>query len=386
MKRFLFTLILLISGFLAAAYFLPRHLDSRFNRVRLRAPAAVSEEARALHDQLQVADLHTNTLLWRRDPLVRTTSGHVDMPRLAAAGVALEVFSVATAAPWGMNSFQNRSGLNLLSALAIVQQWPTPTWLSPHKRALYQAERLYDAAGRAGRELQIVTSAEELELCLAARKWERAMAGLLALEGLDLAADDLSVLDELARSGFRMAGLVHYTDNALAGSAHGADKGGLTELGRGAVARLEELGVLVDLAHASAATIEDVLAVATRPVIVSHTGVRGTCIGPSNLDDDQLAGIAASGGLVGIAFTARAVCALDPREVVRAIRYASERIGVEHVALGSDFDGGAAVPFDATGLVQITAALLDDGFTEEEVRLIMGENVLRLLAATLPPT
>ena len=142
--------------------------------------------------------------------------------------------------------------------------------------------------------------------------------------------------------------------------------------------------MLLDLAHASAATIEDACAAATRPVVVSHTGVRATCDNNRNLSDEQLRKVAATGGVIGIGFWDTATCGGDARAVARAIRHAADVVGVEHVALGSDFDGTVTEPFDATGVVQITDALLEAGFTEDEVRAVMGGNVFRLLASALP--
>ena len=95
-------------------------------------------------------------------------------------------------------------------------------------------------------------------------------------------------------------------------------------------------------------------------------------------------GVAATGGLVGIGYWDAATCGTDAASVARSIRYAAGLAGVEHVALGSDFDGAVTEPFDTTGVVQITDALLAEGFGEDEVRMIMGGNVFRLLAETLP--
>ena len=142
--------------------------------------------------------------------------------------------------------------------------------------------------------------------------------------------------------------------------------------------------MLVDVAHASAQTIKDVLAVATRPVVVSHTGVRGTCDNSRNLSDEEIRRIAATGGVIAIGFWETATCGRDARSIARAARHVADLVGATHVALGSDFDGAVATPFDATGLPQITDALLAEGFNEEEIALIMGGNLLRVLAETLP--
>jgi len=147
---------------------------------------------------------------------------------------------------------------------------------------------------------------------------------------------------------------------------------------------MERRKILVDLAHASAKTIDDVTAMATRPVVVSHTGVRGTCDNQRNLSDAQLKKIAATGGVIGIGFWDVATCGNDARSIARAIRYTVGVVGVDHVALGSDFDGAVVVPFDVSGLPLLTQALLEQGFSEPDIAKIMGGNVFRLLRETLP--
>ena len=142
--------------------------------------------------------------------------------------------------------------------------------------------------------------------------------------------------------------------------------------------------MLVDLAHASKPLINDVLAVAKRPVLVSHTGVAGTCPGPRNLTDDHLKRIAATGGVVGIGYWDAAVCETSVAAIVRAIRYAADKVGVQHVALGSDFNGTVHTPFDTTGLAQITEGLQGAGFSDADIAAIMGGNVRDLLLASLP--
>ena len=142
--------------------------------------------------------------------------------------------------------------------------------------------------------------------------------------------------------------------------------------------------MIIDLAHASPKTIDDVLAMATRPIVVSHTGVKGTCNNNRNLSDDQIRAVAAKAGLIGIGYWDTATCGTDVAAIVRAMRYVSDRVGAEHVALGSDFDGAVTTPFDTSGVVEVTDAMLSAGFSEAEIRAIMGENVMRFLAANLP--
>jgi microsomal dipeptidase-like Zn-dependent dipeptidase len=147
---------------------------------------------------------------------------------------------------------------------------------------------------------------------------------------------------------------------------------------------MEARHMIVDLAHASPKTIADVLAIATRPLVVSHTGVKGTCDNNRNLSDDQIRAVAAKGGLIGIGYWDTATCGSDASAIVKAMRYVSDRVGAEHVALGSDFDGAVTTPFDTTGLVEITDAMMEAGFSEKEIRMIMGENVMTFLRANLP--
>ena len=142
--------------------------------------------------------------------------------------------------------------------------------------------------------------------------------------------------------------------------------------------------MIVDVAHASSATIDDVLAIATRPVVASHTGVRGVADNARNLSDDHLRGIAASGGLIGIGFWSTASGGDDAEAIARSAKHATNVAGMDHVALGSDFDGGVQTPFDASGLVQVTDALLLAGFKDDEVAKVMGGNAIRVLRDCLP--
>jgi membrane dipeptidase len=163
-------------------------------------------------------------------------------------------------------------------------------------------------------------------------------------------------------------------------------QGGLTSAGRELVAELERRRMIVDVAHASAATIEDVLTIATRPVVSSHTGVRGVADHPRNLSNEQLRGIAATGGMIGIGFWPTASGGDDAASIARSIRRAVAVVGADHVGLGSDFDGAVSTPFDVSGLAVLTAALLVEGLDEATIAAVMGGTAIRLLRATLPPT
>ncbi|MBS7663708.1 dipeptidase [Pseudomonas lalucatii] len=385
MRKPLLTLLLLALGAAGLFFSLPTLLDRLLNGVAAAPPYAVGEPARRLHAGLFIADLHDDALLWQRDLLERHAYGHSDLPRLLEAGVALQVFASVTKTPRGLNYQRNAADSDNITLLALAQRWPPATWSSLLQRALYHAEKLRQAAADSQGRLQLIRTRGELATFIQAwRQDPRRVAALLATEGLHPLEGRLEHLDLLYDAGYRIAGLTHFFDNEVGGSAHGLHQGGLTPLGRQVIARLEEKAMLIDLAHASAALIDEVLAVARRPLLVSHTGVEGTCPGPRNLSDRQLRGIAASGGVVGIGYWEGAVCATSVEAIVRAIRYTSTLIGVEHVALGSDFNGTVHTPFDVTGLPRLTAGLLAAGFSQAEIAAIMGGNVRRLLLASLP--
>jgi microsomal dipeptidase-like Zn-dependent dipeptidase len=376
---------LLIIGVLVFFFVAPPIADARINATLNEPPYPASNDAQTLHDQLLVADLHNDILLWNRDLLTRYERGHSDLPRLVEGGIGLQVFSVVTRVPFGRNYEGTPGDSDQITYLIAAQRWPLRTWTSLTERALYQAEKLHRFAARSDGRLTVLRTRADLDGFLARREQNPDLvAGLLAIEGMQAIEGDLARIDTLAAAGFRMMGLMHLYDNAVGGSSTGLKKGGLTDFGRQVVRRVEERGLIIDLAHASEPAIDEVLAMTDRPVIISHTGVRGTCDTPRNLSDRHLRAIAARGGVIGVGTWPRVVCDTTPAAIARAMRYVADLVGVEHVALGSDFDGTVKPPFDATGLPQLTEALLDAGFSPSEVRQIMGDNVVRFLRRTLP--
>lgn len=386
--RVLSALAVLVVLALGAFFFVvPAVVERSFNEIYQAPPYAASARARELHKRLLVVDLHADSLLWGRDLLVRGTRGQTDVPRLIEGNVALQIFGAVTKSPRGLNIERNDDKSDNIFWLALAKRWPPRTWRSLKERALYLSSRLHRMAEQSGGRLVLIKSKSDLSNYLARRAregGERMTAGVLAIEGAHALDGDPANVDALFNAGFRMMSHAHFFDNEMSGSAHGIEKGGLTEKGREMLRRMEARHMIVDVAHASAQTIDEVLAISTRPVVVSHTGVRGTCDNARNLSDEQLKRIAARGGLVGIGYWETATCGRDGRAIARAMRYTANLVGVGHVALGSDFDGGVAVPFDATGLVQLTDALILEGFNDTEIAQIMGGNALRLLAENLP--
>ena len=362
----------------------PGLAERRMNRVTGKS-IPVTDRARAIHAKYFVADLHADTTLWNRDLLTRGTRGHVDVPRLIEGGVALQAFTIVTRTPRGMNIERNTADTDNITLLAVAELWPPRTWNSLVERALYEASRVTDAAARSNGQLSVIRTAADLAAFETKRASDRkSVAAFIGVEGAHALEGDLANLDRLFDAGVRMMAPTHFFDTEIAGSAYGAARGGLTPLGREWVKRMEAKRMVIDLAHASPAAIDDVLKMASRPVVVSHTGVRGTCDNQRNLTDAQLSAISQNGGVIGIGVWDTAVCGADARAIARAIEHAVNVAGFEHVALGSDFDGAVEAPFDATGFPQITQAMLDLGMDETKIEGVLGGNVRRLLKTLLP--
>jgi len=387
----------------AAGFFLfaPRMAEESMNKIDGEPLIAVSDEAKALHATLTIVDLHADTLLWQRSLLADSDRGHVDLGRLQQGNVALQVFSSVTKTPKGQNYDSNSADGDNITMLAIGQLQPLRTWFSILERGLYHGEKLERAAADSNSALRLIKSTDQIESLLQARSTKlgvqredgslatpgfvRPIGALFSAEGLHSLEGDPDNLDKLYDAGLRMAGLTHFFDNELAGSMHGEEKGGLTPMGREVVRRMEDKGIIVDIAHCSHQCVAEVLAMARRPVVSSHGGVQATCDVNRNLTDDEIRGVAATGGVIGVGYWEGAVCSTDPRATARAMKHIRDLVGIEHVALGSDYDGAVTVRFDTSQLTQVTQALMDEGFSEEEIRAAMGLNALRVLQAGLNP-
>ncbi|MEL6471565.1 MAG: dipeptidase [Cyanobacteria bacterium J06623_4] len=382
---------ILVTGLLTAVLIVvfsigPAFIEKRFNLTTNEPLESVSQEAQALHQSLTVVDLHADSLLWGRDLSKLSDYGHVDIPRLLQGNVALQVFTSVTKVPTPLLLEGNTSDSDNVIKLAILQRWPVRTWFSLTERAIYQAKQLQKLAKKAPDTFKVIETQQDLNDYLSQKQSEEQplTAGLLGIEGAHAIEGKLDNIDRLYKEGFRIIGLSHFFDNQVAGSAHGVSQKGLTSFGKDAIQRMEELGMIVDLAHASPQTINDVLKITNRPVLVSHTGVQGTCKGARNLSDSQLQQVATNGGVVGIGFWKTATCGDDVSAIIKAIRYVVDKVGIDHVALGSDYDGAVRVPFDVAHLDQVTQGLRQDGFTDSNIKQIMGLNVINLLKQSLP--
>jgi membrane dipeptidase len=366
--------------------FAPGYVESSMNVIDGKPLIKVGDEAKALHKTLTIVDLHSDTLMWNRDLNDRASRGHMDLPRLQQGNVALQLFSSVSKTPKGQNYDGNGADTDNITLLTIAQLQPVKTWNSLVERSLHHGAKLDEAVAQSKTSLVKVTAFSELDGLLARRKTKgNGIGAMLTIEGLQNLEGKAANLDRLYDAGFRMAGLTHFFDNELGGSMHGLKKGGLTPFGRDIVRRMEAKGMIVDIAHLSHTGVAELLAMARRPVVSSHGGVQATCKVNRNLTDDEIRGVAKTGGVIGIGYWEGAVCSTDPRAAAKAMKHVRDLVGIAQVALGSDYDGATTVRFDTSQLVQVTQALLDEGFTEAEIRAVMGENALRVIRAGLVP-
>lgn len=384
-RTLLAALVLLLLGVIGFFTLGPGLVENSMNRMADTDLAEPDQETIALHDSLFIADLHSDTLMWNRDLLDRSDRGHMDLPRLQDGNVGLQVFSSVSKTPKNQNYDSNPANTDNITLLAILQLQPPRTWTSLVERSLYHAEKLQDAVTDSEGELRFIRSRDDLDRLVADREAGKDVTGaLFSLEGLQSLEGDLDNLGRLFGAGARMAGFTHFFDNEVSGSMHGEEKGGLTDLGREAFAEMERRGMVVDIAHASHPAIAEMLELATKPVVASHGGVQATCDVNRNLTDDEIRGVAATGGVVGIGYWDAAVCDLTPAAVVDAIEHVIEVGGIETAALGSDYDGATKVAWDTSDIAVVTQELRDRGHSDEDVAAIMGGNTLRVLRAVLP--
>lgn len=371
-------------------------------RRRLVAEDPLWERALRVHFDAIVMDGHVDTpthMLDRgldfgvRHP-TRHDHGHVDLPKMIEGGLDAPFFAIYVARSYGEGPRATAR------ARAMIRE------LKRQVEALDGIEMAYSAA-------------DVLRITRAGRK-----AALMGLEGGHALQGSKEVLRELAAEGIRYVGLTHTNTNSWADSSQDAERhGGLTDLGRELVLEMNRLGVLVDLSHASDATFFDAVAVSRAPVIFSHSSMRALVDNPRNVSDEMLRALAANGGVVMINFfdptvnghltqevmdaahrrvrtqyggdlrmiwravaderAARGLGKATVADVVDHIEHAIRVAGIDHVGLGSDFDGVFSLPTgleDATRLPFITYELMRRGYSDEDVRKILGGNTLRVLA------
>lgn len=361
----------------------PGYIDRSKNTVVGKTSARVN---RSWYDSMSfIADLHCDELLWDRNLLKKHDHGHVDLPRLQEANMAFQVFTIVSKTPKNQNYESNSDKTDNIGLLSFAQLRPPSTWFSTKARAIDQCKQLQRYASKSNGQFRIIYTQKDLRQLIADRATNKKLVGgMLGLEGAHCLEKDLNTLDEFYKNGVRYIGLAHFFDNEWAGSAHGETKYGLTAAGEKLIKRMDSLHILIDLAHASPKTIEDVFRLTSGPILVSHTGVQGVCNNQRNLSDQQLLEIGKRNGIVGIGLWEKAVCGSDAAATAKSIRYVADKIGVDKVAIGSDFDGAVEAPFDITGFPILAAELEKQGFNHKEIAKIMGENIRDFFLKNLP--
>ncbi len=335
-----------------------------------------------------VFDGHNDALTRSDHALIASgrEGGHLDLPRMRAGGMRGGIFAVFVPSAGEWHEPVAREDDVIEFELAAPVGWPEAA-----SSATAAAGRLL-ALERAG-EVSIGRTIGDLD---AAFERDRPPLAVLHLEGAEPIDPGLEALELWYAAGLRSLGPVWSRPNAFGYgvpfvSPSSPDVGpGLTAAGRGLVRRCAELGILVDLSHLNLAGFWDVARLELGPLVASHAGAHALAAASRNLLDDQLDAIAATGGLIGIVFACpflRRDFADDPDTplelIVEHARYVADRIGVEHVALGSDFDG-ATIPAalgDVSGMPKLLDALGRAGFSGDEVEAIAWRNWRRVLEA-----
>ncbi|MDR5673139.1 dipeptidase [Halalkaliarchaeum sp. AArc-GB] len=313
--------------------------------------------------------------------------GHVDLPRAFDGGLAAGFFAAFVS-----NDLDPESPD--LSAIDFEDgEVPPPVDPSVAARATHDQLALLSRWADAHDRFRIVESIADLDACLAGD----CLGAIPHVEGAGGIAPDLSNLEALVDAGLRSVGLTWSRPNAFAHGVpflHGStpDHGpGLTDAGRSLVRACNDRGLVVDCAHLNAAGVRDVLAETEDPPVVSHTGVHEICPSSRNLTDEQLRAIADGDGIVGLTFATRFLHpdGDDDRELPLSVLldhldHAVDVAGVEHVALGSDFDGATVLSAvdDVAGLPGLFDAIEDRGYSRRECELLAYGNWRRVLAAT----
>lgn len=373
------------------------------------AADSISEKAKKLHFSSVVMDTHDDTTQRMLDPTFdlaeRHSDGSIDIPRMKEGGLDGIFFSI----------------------------WMPSKVTGPEavKRAMDQIDAVREQVRRYPNDLVLATTAEEVR----AAKKQGKIAALMGVEGGHMIASDLGVLRSYAALGVRYMTLTHSGNDEWADSS--TDKpvhNGLTDFGKDVVREMNRLGVIVDISHVSDKTFYDALAVSKAPMFASHSSCRAICDAPRNMTDQMIKDLAAKGGVIQINYhvgflsqefrdaekkdpainegisaelkkrcpdesnegcqliqgdkiTREYVAAgklpkVDYTKIIEHIDHAVKLVGADHVALGSDFDG-ANMPYgmeDATMIPKITEALLQKGYSESDIRKILGENTLRVMS------
>ncbi len=347
-----------------------------------------------------VFDGHNDTILslieTRRSFFVRSEAGHIDLPRAREGGLGGGFFAIYIRDP-GVAPSPMSDPAKPDTAMRVYNDektWPEPMSLDyAQGAALAMLGRLLRLEQEAGGAARIVRSADDLQRCLDAGVF----AMLLHFEGAEPLDPDGHALEVFYAAGLRSVGLTHSRRNRFAQGVpfkfpHSPDTGpGLTEAGKELVRQLNRRRVMIDLSHITERGFWDVAAISDAPLVATHSNAHALTPSPRNLTDRQLDAIRDSRGVAGLNFHVgflRKDGARDPAtpisRMVEHIDYMIECMGIDCVALGSDFDG-ATMPAelkDAAGLPRLVQALADRGYGDEDLRKLAHGNWVRVLRET----
>ena len=328
-------------------------------------------DAQTLHQTSIVIDGHCDTLLrWQAQERGRMPhslfpaedKGHIDLERLKIGGITAQNFACYV--------------------------WPQSLPSQATRQTLRLIDLFYRFQADHADDLCPATCAGDIERA----KAEGKIAGILSMEGAEGLEGDLGVLRMMHRLGVRWIGMTwNHRNQAADGLFEARTGGGLTGFGVNLVQEMNRLGMLVDIAHLSPAGVRDVFEVSEAPVIASHANAHAVCPVPRNLSDEQLTGIAASGGMVGATYVPDFIrSGEDPATLGMLVDHIDHMVrvaGIDHVGLGSDFDGFGGTPpaglEDASCAPNITAQLLERGYRTADVQKILGGNWLRVIGQVM---
>lgn len=322
----------------------------------------------------------------------RSTAGHLDLPRMREGGYAGGFFAIFVPSNTSDDRFPGADSKSGNAAYDLPL--PRPVDYSHAQRiAMKEMAALFRLEAQSNGQIKVVRTAGELTDALAGG----VVAAVMHFEGAEAIDPELDSLEVYYRAGLRSLGVAWSRPNVFAHGVpfrfpHSPDTGpGLSEAGRKLIRACNQLGIMIDLAHINAKGFLDAAEITDAPLVVTHAGVHALCPSTRNLTDEQLDAVGASRGVVGINFHVgflRRDGLLEPdtplKEIANHIDYVARRIGIDHVALGSDFDG-AVMPRelgDVAAMPKLVNILRDQGFDNESLHKITHANWERVLRET----
>lgn len=324
----------------------------------------------------RLVDLHNDSLLWTRNLTNYPGYGHFDFESAIESGVVLQVMAIVTG-PFAPDEY----ALDRLSLLSVAGFWPLDTVLSLEARYRHQIDKLNKYL--ASDSISLVRNQKDLADVFASVNSGSPKIGVIAsVEGLQFIGNNKSKLRELYEDGVRIVGLTHFVDNQIAGAK--GSKYGLTEFGIEVVQEIVNLGMIIDLAHASTQTIKDVVKVQNAQVIISHTGLAELCPLERNANLNDVALVADKGGLVGVGLWQQALCGDQASDFLAHVELLTDRGYASSIAIGSDFDGGVNTIVDVQQLPSLFGGLMANGLPLDVAESLKYKNAVDFFSRTLP--